>query len=169
MSTLEEAKRRVADNIGSLEHLCKEAICLADYNLMVAMGFPEVASKRLCAIIISKAKDLRIKDLKAHFKRHLEENKSNIINVIIREKHKVYFATRSNLHPIILLEHLEAGYGEDLCSLMFKSSMVHSSKCLDNRRKKIVGKGLVKTGVKFTKVSNTIIERYNTLITEDLV
>jgi hypothetical protein len=120
--TKEEAQKKVKENIGSLESLCKEAICCADLNLMLAMDFPEEASKKLCEIISLEASDIGIEDLRKHYLRCLKEKKSNIINTIVRRKHKIYFASRSNLHPIRLLEHLRAA-PNDICAYMFKTSI----------------------------------------------
>ena len=90
----------------SLEERCKRAICTADLKDMLEMGFPLAGSKRLCQIIVKEAGDVGVKDLQKHYRSHMERGKSNIINLIVRKKHKFYFATRSNLHPVRLLEYL---------------------------------------------------------------
>lgn len=92
----------------SLEKKCKEAICRADLSMMLSMGFPEEGSRQLCRIIKEEAKSLGVRDLNKHYERHLTAARSNIINTIVREKHKIYFATRSNLNPVRLLEHLDS-------------------------------------------------------------
>lgn len=95
----------------SLREECVEAVCLADAAAMVELGFPEKETRQLCNIIRSYAAKLGIRtdaELAAHYQRHVEEGRSNIINTIVRRFHKTYFATRANLHPIHLLEHLEA-------------------------------------------------------------
>ncbi|MBD3260783.1 MAG: hypothetical protein GF334_03765 [Candidatus Altiarchaeales archaeon] len=95
----------------SLREECVEAVCLADFQALVKLGFPEDETKQLCGIIRKYAAKLGVrndKELKAHYQRHVEEGRSNIINSIVRRFHKTYFATRANLHPLDLLEHLEA-------------------------------------------------------------
>lgn len=92
----------------SLEERCKEAICLANESEMLAMKFPAEASRRLCQIIREEAESVGVRDLQAHFRKHKEKNSSNIINTIVRKRHKIYFATRASLHPVRLQEHLEA-------------------------------------------------------------
>lgn len=90
----------------SLEERCRAAICLADLPAMQEMGFPEAGSRRLCQIIKSAAEELGVLDLEKHYSRHQEKGSSNIVNLIVRKRHKVYFATRANLHPVRLMEHL---------------------------------------------------------------
>lgn len=92
----------------SLEQRCKRAVCLADFGDMMEMGFPKRGSQKLCEIIKTEAAKVGVNDLAGHFENHLKRGRSNIINLIVRSKHKVYFATRSNLHPIRLLEHLDS-------------------------------------------------------------
>jgi len=91
----------------SLEDRCKEAICTANLSEMLDMGFPTIGSQKLCDIIRLEAESLGVSNLEKHFAKHIEEGKSNIVNVIIRQKHKFYFATRSNLDPMRLLQHIE--------------------------------------------------------------
>jgi len=122
MYSKEEARRLAAENIGSLEFLCKEAVCTADLNLMLALGFPEKTSKVLAKIVTEEATSLGIHNLRIHFEDSIAENKSNLINLIVRNRHKVYFATRSKLHPIPLLEHLEAE-PTDLCATLYRHAM----------------------------------------------
>ncbi len=106
----------------SLEERCKTAVCKGSVSDMLAMGFPEAGSRRLCEIIREEAEALGITDLDGHFDRHLTKGNSNIINLIVRKKHKLYFATRSNLHPARLLEHL-ASPPTDLVSYLWRKSL----------------------------------------------
>jgi len=95
----------------SLREECVEAVCLADHGALVKLGFPEKETRQLCEVIRRLAAKVGVRtdsELRAHYQRHVEEGRSNIINTIVRRFHKTYFATRSNLHPIDLLEHLEA-------------------------------------------------------------
>lgn len=102
----------------SLEERCKQAICTADLQEMLAMGFPEAGSRRLCKIITKEAAEVGVTDLKRHYKSHLTKGHSNVINLIVRKKHRFYFATRANLHPVRLLQHLD-GPPTDLTSLLW--------------------------------------------------
>ena len=95
----------------SLREECVEAVCLADADALIKLGFPTKETYQLCQIIREYAAKLGIRGdraLQTHFQRHLEEGRSNVINTIIRRFHHAYFATRAQLHPVDLLEHLEA-------------------------------------------------------------
>lgn len=95
----------------SLREECVEAVCLANPDALIELGFPEKEMRQLCGIIQTYAAKLGVQGeraLRLHYRKHVEEGKSNIINTIVRRFHKTYFATRSNLHPLQLLEHLEA-------------------------------------------------------------
>jgi hypothetical protein len=94
----------------SLREECIEAVCLANVTALVELGFPERESSQLCQAIRIGAAKVGVRndsELRAHYERHVKEGRSNIIKAIVRKCHKPYFATRSNLHPIRLLEHLE--------------------------------------------------------------
>jgi hypothetical protein len=96
--------------VRSLREECVEAVCLAQPAALLKLGFPERETQQLCNIIRTYAAKLGVRtdsELEAHYRRHLEEGTSNIINAIVRRFHKTYFATRSNLHPLELLSHLE--------------------------------------------------------------
>jgi hypothetical protein len=95
----------------SLREECIEAVCQADLNALMGLGFPEKESSQLCEVIRKYAAKVGVRsdeELRAHYRRHVEQGRSNIINTIVRRFHKAYFATRSNLHPLDLLEHLES-------------------------------------------------------------
>jgi hypothetical protein len=106
----------------SLEDKCKEAVCTANIKQMLEMGFPEVGSRRLCGIIRKEASSLGIENLDRHYKNHLTKGRSNVINVIIRKKHRFYFATRSNLEPVRLLQYIESP-PSDLTSHLWERSL----------------------------------------------
>ena len=95
----------------SLREECIEAVCTADSKTLIDLGFPEKETHQLCGIIRNYARKLGVRtdsELKEHYKEHLEKGKSNIIKTIVRRFHKTYFATRSNLHPLTMLEYLES-------------------------------------------------------------
>jgi len=145
MYSKEQAEEKVSENIGSIEHLCKEAVCTADINLMLALGFPEEASRKICSIVSKRASELGIKDLKSFYEESLEAKRSNIINLIVRKFHKLYFATRANLHPIFLLEHIESSGNEDLCASLFNLSMGNALEMKKERRVKVMCRQMKKT------------------------
>jgi len=106
----------------SLESSCKKAICTANLEMMNEMGFPAEGSRRLCELIRQEAKSVGVTDLDQNFRNHLTKGYSSIINLIVRKKHRFYFATRSNLNPVRLLEHIEAE-PTDLTSHLWRRSL----------------------------------------------
>jgi len=115
----------------SLREECIEAVCLADSDAMVELGFPRRESEQLCQIIRTFASKFGLRSddaLREHYRRHVEEGRSNIINTIVRRFHKSYFATRANLHPIDLLEHLETP-PRDLVGYLIRQSLDTEETC----------------------------------------
>jgi hypothetical protein len=113
----------------SLREECTEAVCLADAEALISLGFPRRETDQLCGIIRVYAAKLGVRtpeDLEEHYRVHVEEGKSNIIKLIVRRFHKTYFATRSILHPIDLLEHLEVP-PRDLVSHLVRMSLQKGS------------------------------------------
>lgn len=103
--------------IRSLQEDATDAICTADVDKMVALGFDYRPSKMLCDLIVKEAASIGVRDLKAYHEKVKSEGWSKIINTIVRRKHKIYFATRAKLGPIALLAHLQAP-ARDLPSYM---------------------------------------------------
>ncbi len=115
----------------SLREECIEAVCLADAEAIVKLGFPRRETERLCQIIRLHAAKLGLRThdaLREHYRRHVEEGRSNIINTIVRRNHRSYFATRANLHPIDLLEHLETP-PQDLVGHLIQRSLAIDETC----------------------------------------
>ncbi len=109
----------------SLREECVEAVCLADAGAMVDLGFPMKESLELCAIIRERAAKLGVRtdaELAEHYRCHVEDGSSSIVSAIVRRNHKAYFATRSSMHPIDFMEHLEADPA-DLASYLIQRSL----------------------------------------------
>lgn len=94
--------------IRSLQEEATDAICLADVDQMVKLGFDRQPSELMCQLIRKEARSLGIFNLKRFHARAKERRGSKIINFIVRRKHRIYFATRANPGPFELLDHLEA-------------------------------------------------------------
>lgn len=111
--------------IKSLREECVEAVCLADADALVKLGFPARESHTLCQVIRNHARKVGIRsnaELRTHYQRHLDEGRSNIINTIVRKCHRAYFATRAQLHPLDMLEYLE-DEPKDLVSYLIKDGL----------------------------------------------
>lgn len=94
--------------IKSLQEEATDAICLADVNAMVNLGFDRAPSEMLCNLIRKEAAATGIRNLKGYHDFIKKNGGSKIINRIVRFRHKVYFATRASLGPFKLLDHLKA-------------------------------------------------------------
>ena len=106
----------------SLEDRCKAAICTANLKELLAMGFPAEGSERLCEIIRKEAEGVGVNDLQRHYSSHLKRGRSSIVNVIVKKKRRFYFATRSNLSPVRLRQHLDTA-SVDLTSYLWHRAL----------------------------------------------
>jgi len=93
--------------IKSLQGEATDAICTADVDQMVRLGFEREPSLLLCNLIATEAARIGINDLVKYHKNVKERGGSKIINLIVRKQNKIWFATRANLSPFSLLEHLK--------------------------------------------------------------
>lgn len=107
----------------SLEDECREAICTADVDKMIDLGFGKDASVLLSGVIkkLSKECGFNPNSLPSYFRKCEEEGKSSIINIIIRRFHRLWYTSRSNQHPITMLENLETA-PQDLTGYLFKDA-----------------------------------------------
>ncbi len=94
--------------IKSLQEEATDAICVADVEKMIGLGFDREASQLLCDLIRKEAASLNIRDLKSFHQTAKEGKGSKIINFIVRRKNKIYFASRALLGPFSLLNHLRS-------------------------------------------------------------
>jgi hypothetical protein len=92
----------------SLYEIVIDGVCIADVEMLVAVGFRRSTTERLCALIRQKAASLGVFDLVKFHKDAKFYGGSNIISTLVREQNKIYFASRSKLEVITLLEHLAA-------------------------------------------------------------
>ena len=99
---------RQKHGIKSLQEEATDAICVADTEKMVGLGFDREASQLLCDLILLEAASLRIWDLVSFHQAAKEGRGSKIINFIVRRKNKIYFASRALLGPFNLLDHLRS-------------------------------------------------------------
>ena len=127
---IERLLDKVANSVFSMKHAgksleaeCREAICTADVEKMIALDLDPVASAALAEIVIKKAEELGFSRhyLKEYFYKSEKEGRSSIINLIIRKDHKIWLTSRSNLHPVNILENLDSAPG-DLAGWMFQYS-----------------------------------------------
>jgi hypothetical protein len=92
----------------SLHAVVTEAICCGDVEALVAEKFDRVTSQTIVDVIKEKAKTLGISNLVQYYKKAKENGWSSVINRIVRQQNKIYYASRANLEACELLDHLDA-------------------------------------------------------------
>ena len=105
--------------IESLHLITMNAICTGDVETLVVHGFDRATSQMICDTIRRKAASLGVSDLVKYHRDAKRNGWSNIINRIVREQNKIYFASRSVLEGCKLLEHLDHE-AVDIPSQIFK-------------------------------------------------
>lgn len=112
--TIEMFLDRVANSIFKQKHGVKplhniviDAICSADIDILVKEGFDRSASTIICNTIVEKAASLGITNLKQYHLAAKAKKRSTIINRIVREENKIYFASRATLEGCELLYYLK--------------------------------------------------------------
>jgi hypothetical protein len=93
--------------IKSLQEEATDAICTGDVEEMVRLGFERQPSQLLCDLIRKEAASIKIRDIVQYHQKVKEKGWPKVINLIVRRKNKIYFATRAQLSPFNLLKHLE--------------------------------------------------------------
>jgi hypothetical protein len=112
--------------IKSLQEEATNAICTADVDYMVKLGFRRKPSELLCNLIRKEATSIGIHDLVGYHAFIKKNGGSKIINRIVRLKNRLWFATRSLLGPFKLRDHLRAK-PIDLPSYMLRNILKSSS------------------------------------------
>lgn len=118
--------------IKSLQEEATDAICMGNVNEMVRLGFDSRPSQLLCDLIRKEAKSIGVHDLVDYHNKAKIRGWSKIINLIVRNKHRIYFASRSMLGPFALLECLN-GKPRDLPSLLFKQLIRNDREVIEEK------------------------------------
>lgn len=103
----------------SLYEVVIDAVCTADIEALVSVGYNRGTTEKLCALIVQRANDIGVFDLKSYHIKALEKGSSNIISTIVKKRNLIYFASRAQLEGIALLNHLDSP-AVDIPSKMFK-------------------------------------------------
>ena len=104
----------------SLQEECMRAVCTADIAGMVQLGFAPTAAVKMAKIITEYAKQLGVNNLYRHYIEAKAAGKSKIINLIVQRNNKTYFASRTKMHGLRMLEHLE-NKNIDIPSMLFNT------------------------------------------------
>jgi hypothetical protein len=93
--------------VKSLHDIVIDAICSGDVNTLADNGFKRSTSTIICNCIAEKARQLGVHDLRSYHEWAKKNGTSSIVNRIVREQNKIYFASRAKLEACALLYHLE--------------------------------------------------------------
>lgn len=119
---LERAAQSVFEQKHGGKSLCDVVIdsaCAADVEALVEVGFKRSTTEKLCGLIRQKAAAMGITNLRYFHEKIKESGGSNIISRIVKRNHRIYFASRSSVDGVELLEALSAP-AVDVPSRMFK-------------------------------------------------
>ena len=93
--------------VKSLHDIVIDAICSGNVDTLADNGFKRSTSTIICNAIAEKARELGVHDLKSYHEWAKRNGTSSIVNRIVREQNKIYFASRARLECCALLHHLE--------------------------------------------------------------
>ena len=94
--------------IKSLHEVVIDAICTGDVKQLTSNGFAKGTSELICNVIRQKATELGIVNLKSYHDWAIRNGRSKIINRIVKQQNKIYFASRSLVSGCCLIDHLNA-------------------------------------------------------------
>lgn len=139
--------------VESLQEAATDAICMADVDRLVELGFEREPSELLCNLIKKEAEKLGITDLVDYHYKAKERGWSKIINKIVKAFNKVYFASRAALKPYNLLDHLE-NEAVDLPSMMFHIMLKTPTESVESQLKRLrLDKELKKARLRLTSTT----------------
>jgi len=92
----------------SLHAVVTDAICTGNVEALVKEGFDRGTSQTIVNVIVEKARAIGVSNLAQYHAKAKENGWSNVINRIVRQQNKIYYASRANLEATELIDHLEA-------------------------------------------------------------
>jgi len=94
--------------VKSLHDIVIDAICMADVNTLVEHGFHRGTSTIICDIIKAKGREIGVRNVRSYHEWAKANGRSKLINRIVRQQNRIYFASRAALEGCALLNHLES-------------------------------------------------------------
>ena len=94
--------------VKSLHAIVTDAICTGNVDSLVKEGFERKTSQTIVDVITEKAAGVGVSNLAQYHAKAKEKGWSNIINRIVRQQNKIYYASRANLEATELLDHLDS-------------------------------------------------------------
>jgi hypothetical protein len=92
----------------SLHDVVTDAICTGNVEALVAENFDRETSQTIIDVIKQKALSIGVGNLVQYHAKAKENGWGNVINRIVRQQNKIYYASRANLEATELLDHLDA-------------------------------------------------------------
>lgn len=123
----------------SLYEIVIDGVCTADVEGLVEVGFKRGTTEKLCTLVAEKARAIGVFDLHKYHAKAKENGSSNIISKLVREKHRIYFASRSALNGPALVSALTEP-AVDIPSRMFKWSTAGKADQLNTMLEKMLTK-----------------------------
>lgn len=121
----------------SLYEVVIEAVCTANVEMLVEVGFKRGTTEKLCALIVERAASIGVYDVVAYHAKIKEKGGSNIISLIVKKQHKIYFASRARLEASKLLEALDAP-AVDIPSRLFKWATAGNADRMQTMLEKVI-------------------------------
>jgi len=106
----------------SLHAVVTDAICTGNVEALVKEGFDRGTSQTIVSVLIEKARAVGVSNLAQYHAKAKENGWSNVINRIVRQQNKIYYASRANLEATELVDHLDAP-AVDIPSRILKDTM----------------------------------------------
>jgi len=151
--------------IKSLQEEATDAICTANVERMVELGFDEAPSRLLCDLIRKEAAALNVHDLEHyHYEMVKKMGRSKIINRIVRVKHPIYFATRASQGPFLLLKRLFTNKPNDLPSTMLFNILKSKGERIEDKLERIKANRIKIKNQLTTDKMNTIYKELSSLV-----
>lgn len=104
--------------VKSLHDIVIDAICSGDVNALVENGFARGTSTIICDVLRKKGAELGVRNIKSYHEWATANRRSKLVNRIVRQQNKIYFASRALMGSCGLLKTLKAD-GVDWPSKMF--------------------------------------------------
>ncbi|MGD9160404.1 MAG: hypothetical protein PVG39_18455, partial [Desulfobacteraceae bacterium] len=108
--------------VKSLHAIVTDAICTGNVDTLVEEGFDRGTSQMIVDVIVEKAAQVGVSNLRQYHEKAKKFGWSNVINKIVRAQNKIYYASRASLEAHDLLTHLD-NPAVDIPSRMLKDTI----------------------------------------------
>lgn len=139
--------------VKSLHDIVIDAICTVDIDLLVEHGFKKSTSTIICNIIRKKAAEIGVKNPRSYHIWAKANGRSKLINKIVRQQNKIYFASRAQLEGCALLKHLNSPV-VDWPSKMLKTALSGKTNNTETMLEKYFDQKYGVKSIKHTGVQN---------------